>query len=496
MFFLGEVFKLFDRIMLMFDKEQTGAIKKSSAALTKRLAIVFFAFTMAFLVSCLPPVRKCAILFAESFICHRQIKHEHWMSFLLFVSVHCAVLCAVMSFCLCKVKRFDFVLKDNFSILFVFCVIAFFLVSNCFIVRNDGFLGYGNQWDFGDFTISMGEYADTDNFYSTNYPPVAVLVYKFFNLFLPHDSRGRSFALNYLVNLYIMLSSCATLVFSLSVIDDSSWKGKLFVFSLFLTGPVLFAYQRLNLILLSLIFVLFYIRFYDSNNKFLKEGALFLLAVAANLKLFPAVFGAILLKEKNWGAALRCFAYGALLFILPAFLTPAAKVAANDLPTGDILSYSNSVVSFVAESSAMVGVSMKAIVHRIFAPVVSSQRILDAMMSVAVALCFVLSLMSFFFARKKYQGYLMLSLLCVFIPTVSYWYAVVFLIVPLLEYYKEREKSYVISICFVCLFGFCCGYYSVLWPHRFEFLLLLWGYAIVSVFKDFIAGRKYELQAY
>ena len=43
------------------------------------------------------------------------------------------------------------------------------------------------------------------------------------------------------------------------------------------------------------------------------------LAAAAGLKLYPAVFGVLYLRERNYKCALRLILYGVLMFVLPAF---------------------------------------------------------------------------------------------------------------------------------------------------------------------------------
>lgn len=83
---------------------------------------------------------------------------------------------------------------------------------------------------------------------------------------------------------------------------------------------MLYAFERGNIIVLSFLFVFFFIAFYDSSNKVLKELSLIALAFAFGLKLYPAIFGLLLLKNKDYSAAFRCALYGVLTIVLPCFV--------------------------------------------------------------------------------------------------------------------------------------------------------------------------------
>ena len=83
---------------------------------------------------------------------------------------------------------------------------------------------------------------------------------------------------------------------------------------------VLFALERGNIIILCTILCLFFVFYKDSQNKWLSELSLIALAIAAGFKLYPAVFGFLLLYDKQYKKAIRAIIYGVALFILPFFL--------------------------------------------------------------------------------------------------------------------------------------------------------------------------------
>lgn len=68
---------------------------------------------------------------------------------------------------------------------------------------------------------------------------------------------------------------------------------------------------------LVLILLMYACAWMDSVKKAEKEAALILIAFAAGLKLYPAIWGVFYLAEKRYKEAIRLIIYGILLFFLP-----------------------------------------------------------------------------------------------------------------------------------------------------------------------------------
>ncbi|MCR5615177.1 MAG: DUF2029 domain-containing protein [Saccharofermentans sp.] len=87
--------------------------------------------------------------------------------------------------------------------------------------------------------------------------------------------------------------------------------------ALTLSFPVLITIERGNSVLIVIVFVLFYLCFYDHDNRVLREMAFIALALAAGIKLMPAVLGVLLIIEKRWKEVIRTVIYGLASFFLP-----------------------------------------------------------------------------------------------------------------------------------------------------------------------------------
>lgn len=93
----------------------------------------------------------------------------------------------------------------------------------------------------------------------------------------------------------------------------SNWSLALLLFS----SIFIFSIERGNLIILSAACVNYFFAYYREQRKYKVYFALFALCIATILKIYPAIFGLLLLKEKRYKDIVWCFAIGLPLFFLP-----------------------------------------------------------------------------------------------------------------------------------------------------------------------------------
>ena len=72
---------------------------------------------------------------------------------------------------------------------------------------------------------------------------------------------------------------------------------------------ILFSIERGNIIILTLPLTMFFVFYYNSDNRFVRELAYISLAVSAGLKLYPAFFGVLLIRDKQWKATISTVFY-------------------------------------------------------------------------------------------------------------------------------------------------------------------------------------------
>ena len=145
---------------------------------------------------------------------------------------------------------------------------------------------------------------DIDKYYKNNY-----------FLDMAHDPH---IMLAYMILVVISAGMIYTLVIS-KLRGRTAYKAGV-SFAVVLSMPVLFAIERGNTITAAVIALIVFVFFYDSKNVFIKEIALLSLAFSFSLKLAPAVFGVLLLLDKQYKEAIRTAIYGLLMFFFPFLL--------------------------------------------------------------------------------------------------------------------------------------------------------------------------------
>lgn len=94
-------------------------------------------------------------------------------------------------------------------------------------------------------------------------------------------------------------------------------KSCLFALSILFSGPILFAIERGNIILLALLFLMVFALLYNSESKYFRYISYIALALSASIKIYPALFGVLIISHKRWKEAFGAVVIGALIFIIP-----------------------------------------------------------------------------------------------------------------------------------------------------------------------------------
>jgi hypothetical protein len=77
------------------------------------------------------------------------------------------------------------------------------------------------------------------------------------------------------------------------------------------------AYERGNSVMIVVVLLLIALNWRDSESMVKRELAMILIAICAGIKIYPAIFGLLYLKEKRWKETLRLVLYGIVFFFGP-----------------------------------------------------------------------------------------------------------------------------------------------------------------------------------
>lgn len=292
--------------------------------------------------------------------------------------------------------------------------------------------------------------------FQTLYPPLANLLFYMIFRFVPswqHEfwpntfaeslgTRGTSIDLRLwqptmiIFIIFVMASSVSLYVLFQRYIAKYK-SSKLVSIGLMLSFGMINAYERGNIIIFVLLFVLIFIEYKDSENKIASELALISLAIAAGLKIYPAVFGILLIYDKQYKKAFRTIIYGVIAFVAPFF---AFKEGLGGIFTFlKVFAAYSSVPSFSCQglSADKLVNTMVYAINNVCGPVISE----SAVMSVATILNIgtaLFLLIAGFFVKKRWEKVLVCTMV-VLIYQTQYVYILIMLIIPLLIILQDEE---------------------------------------------------------
>lgn len=131
--------------------------------------------------------------------------------------------------------------------------------------------------------------------------------------------RDTSYGLTFAV-IYEIIFSSIVLYCVKKIIKSENFFESAFALCLMWSTPYLFLLERGNVLIITIAFLGIFIAWYDSESPIRREIALMSLALAAAMKIYPAVFGVLLLREKKIKESIRCAIYFMLSFIVPMLI--------------------------------------------------------------------------------------------------------------------------------------------------------------------------------
>lgn len=194
-------------------------------------------------------------------------------------------------------------------------------------------------------------------------------------------------------------------------------------FSFVFSSGVLFWFERANYLFFPFALTGLFLLDYNSPVRRDRELALVFLAAAAAMKLYPAVFTLLLLKEKRFTDCFKTAGYAVLLAVLPFFLMRGGFAA-------NLTAFLHNLFSFMGESKFSYDISAENTVRVIAYLTGRSGAGVQTAALVLRLLLFACCIVGFFFARKRWQE----IAFCAFcIPAMIhpvYDYCLIFLFFP------------------------------------------------------------------
>lgn len=285
----------------------------------------------------------------------------------------------------------------------------------------------------------------------TNYPPMAIIIYKIFRHAIPEYQlliparEMRLYQAPMMVFLFYNVFVINILLFTISQkVKISSVNKTLLMILLSFSFPVLFALERGNLINLAFSLTVFFCGFYDDKNRIKRNLAYIALAIAAAIKIYPAIFGLILLKEKRIKDTLILVVYG-----IVAFFAPFWKFGGIDA----IHSFARGLLGFVNNRSLVTKEGVSNVESNIYNVLPDSYgynfaykniqtvfqhitgiQLPNAIVTTSLFIILIVLLLYAFVSKEKWKSMLSCALIALLVPSFSGAYSTLFLLIPFVEF--------------------------------------------------------------
>ena len=272
------------------------------------------------------------------------------------------------------------------------------------------------------------------------YPAGAHLIFYFCSLFIPKEVNAagafyiRNFYGGQLVFLLYNIVSIALFTHLIKrVVKGSDLYSALVEGVLLISLPFIYLFSRGNIIFIALNFSFLFIVLKDHENPLVRELSYIFLALAASIKIYPALFGLLLLDQRRFKDALRTLVYGIVIFSVPFIFT------------GGFKSFLVFIQSILQESSLTENygfaykVNLTTILRSLF--LISGFSEPNLHLGIVSIFVFMGSIVSSFFLTTEWKKYLIYSLIIILLPSISFTYSLVFLSIPIAYFMKSERAS-------------------------------------------------------
>lgn len=338
-----------------------------------------------------------------------------------------------------------------------------------------------SESNFCDFWNHIGRLLFSPSIYTTDadaiFPPLAYLLLKVFAYPLTYKAQqgenleqisrsgfGVLTLLMYFL-LYIWLLTIALHIFykKESFIPKMILLG-IFIFSYSIWG---FAFERGNLVIYAMVFLMLGLGLRNSPSKVLRELALIFTAISAGLKLYPALFGFLWIAEKRYREAARLLMYGLSAFFIPFLFVD------------HFMNYLHTFMAYLGKH-----VYSHASVWGLILGSLGDTEHTQMLCRIMVAVIILWALCLLFIRGVNWKTITLLMATQTAIIPEQYVYGYVFIAIPLIWFLNEndgRKLDHVYSVLFAALFTL--PPISLSWG-RGRVMVLVWAVLLVLVSID------------
>lgn len=209
-----------------------------------------------------------------------------------------------------------------------------------------------------------------------------------------------------------------------------------------LCAPFAYAIMRGNTIYFAMIFLLLFLVLRKSRRAVMRELGYVCLALAGLIKIYPLFFGVFLLHEKKLWASVRIGIYTVVGFLLSLFLFGGMD---------DLLPFVNNLGGFMSNGLRLIAgnnLSLTSLLYKLFylfSPAVADGNVFGTVNLVLIALVFAVAVVTAVYTRSDFSRFVIASSVVILIPSISYFYVLIFTFLPFMEFLKGYDSMPVLK---------------------------------------------------
>ncbi len=262
----------------------------------------------------------------------------------------------------------------------------------------------------------------------------------------PQLKLYQSFMLTYVLFTIIVI---VLFFLALGALMKNRSNGEKSIVALFclLSAPFLFLIDRGNILVLSLVFAMLFVAYYDHKSKVVRELALICLALSISIKIYPAVFGVLLLNEKKYKELVRAVIYTLIVFFLPFVFFGGIE------GVGQFIKNLNST-----SSNGSLGINRQLSFQKL--PLYlkhlfgSKAQWWGTVGKVLLAVFSAVGAFSLIVSKNRWKACAICACMIVGVPSMSSRYTLTFFIIPIiLLLMEEKENKRLSYICLIIMSG-------------------------------------------
>ena len=298
---------------------------------------------------------------------------------------------------------------------------------------------------FNQTSTSVSSFAAGSN------PPLVRLVFRFIFKSLPESTQAIYTTVNLWPNseydlrvnafaflCFWILFTFAILLFSKLCMDNlegTNFQKKLFVVLSLLSTGVIWAVERGNIVIWAMVCTMYFCFNYEKTSKLSRELSYLSLGIAISLKIYPALFCILFLKQKKFKELLKIIGYVIIFTVFPLLISGGFDALFAYIGTlfNQASVSSNLRAGYLNGLSIMLTLSRALGIESAYMDNIVFFRILN------YVFCIALSIAVVFLVDKKWIQFMALVFAMFLLPGITHTYMLTFVSIPLIIFLNEER---------------------------------------------------------